>query len=221
MLNIGILVDPKEKAILTEPIKNYFKQAKVKANIEYIKNYDVLFDTFFLKENGYNVVIIKSNDKFMYIKKISIDYDKNISEMISKPLEFPLDNEKLNELFFYSSKLNCPHGIYKINNKKTIRLVPYEDIDYFHSANKKRKLFLRNGEAEEIFQSNKMIKKQLTEDYFINCARGYIVNLFNIKKIDKINKEILLESGNRIPISKNKFQHVFKTYIKSMNGIKL
>jgi len=66
-----------------------------------------------------------------------------------------------------------------------------------------------------------MIKKQLTEDYFINCARGYIVNLFNIKKINKTNNEILLKSGKKIPISKNKFQHVFKIYIKAMNGIKL
>jgi LytTr DNA-binding domain-containing protein len=221
MLNIGILSDPEEIMKIKAPIISYLKEYDVKANVEYVESYDMLFESFFPKEYKYNVVIVLENNKFMYMKRISIDYDKNISEIVSGLLEFPLDKEKLDKIIFSSDKLNCPHGFYKINNKKTIRIVPYKDIDYFYSADKKRTLFLTNGEVEEIFQSNNMIKKQLTEDYFINCARGYIVNLFNIKKIFKDNNEILLKSGKRIPISRKKFQHVFRIYIRTMSGIGL
>nr|WP_312579786.1 LytTR family transcriptional regulator DNA-binding domain-containing protein [Sedimentibacter sp.] len=218
-INIGILANPKERMRIKTPIVKYLKEVGFKFNIEYIGSHKKLVKTSFPKEYKYNVVIIFEDNKLNYMKRTSVDFDKNISEMKLGLLEFPLDNENLDEIFFSCDNLNCPHGFYKINNKKTFRLVPYENIDYFHSADKKRTLHLANGEVEEIFQSNKMVKSQLIEDYFVNCARGYIVNIFNIKKIYKDNNEILLNSGNRIPLGRKKFQHVLRTYVKVMSGI--
>lgn len=221
MINIGILANAEERNKIEPQIINYLEEIKVKYNIDYIKNYKLLFKKFFSRENKYNIIIILGNDELTYMKRTSMDYDKNIAETTSGILVLPLDNEKLEEIILSSNNLVCPNGVYIITNRKTTRLVPYVDIEYFCSANNKITLFLRNGETEEIFQSNKMIKKQLTEDYFVTCAKGYIVNLFSIKKINKVNEEILLKSGNIIPISRKKFQHVLKIYIKIMSGIKI
>lgn len=82
-------------------------------------------------------------------------------------------------------------------------------------------IFLKNNETEEIFQSKKTIKKELAQDYFVDCEKGYIVNIFNIKKIDKANQIITMQSGEQIPINRRKFQHVFRILIKSKCGIEL
>jgi len=136
-------------------------------------------------------------------------------------LEFPLNSENLNEMMIADNGHNCPYGIFKVNTKKTLRLIPHEDIEYFYRSNGKTLVFLKNNETEEIFQSKKVIKKELSEDYFIDCAKGYIVNLYNIMKIDKTNQIITLQSGDIIPINRKKFQYVFREYIKTMCGIKL
>ena len=66
-------------------------------------------------------------------------------------------------------------------------------------------VFLANNETEKIKASTKKIKEELSEDYFVNNSRGYLVNLFNVKKIDRVNNEIIFKSGSRIPISRKIF----------------
>lgn len=146
---------------------------------------------------------------------------KNVKQLTSGFLELPLNSENLDEMMLADNWHKCPHGIYEINSKKTFRLVLHEDIEYFYSSNGMTMIFLKNNETEEIFQSKKTIKKELAQDYFVDCEKGYIVNIFNIKKIDKANQIITMQSGEQIPINRRKFQHVFRILIKSKCGIEL
>lgn len=131
-----------------------------------------------------------------------------------------MTSEQLNEILFSNNGQDCPPDIYKINNRKTLRLIPHEDIEYFDWNKDKSLVHLTNNETEEIFQSTKEIKKELPGDYFAECARGYIVNLFNIKRIDKTNQEITLKSSKTIPLNRKLFQNLINNLIRFVYGIK-
>lgn len=221
MINIGIYADLIERNNIKASIKKYLKDTNLEANVNYIRTLDELLHDFFQLNNKYNIVMTCTEDKLMFIKINSVNYGKNVKKLTSGILEFPLSSEGIDEMMLADNGHNCPHGIYEINSKKTFRLVPHEDIEYFYRSKGKTMVFMRNNETEEIFQTKKAIKKGLAEDYFVDCAKGYIVNIFNIKKIDKTNQVITLQSGNKIPISRKKFQHTFRILIKAKCGIKL
>jgi len=221
MINIGIYADLVERNNIKTSIIKYLENANIEANINYIKTLDALFHDFFQLNNKYNIIITCAENKLKFIKINSVNYGKNVKKLTSGILEFPLSSESIDEMMLADNGHNCPHGIYEINSKKTFRLVPHEDIEYFYRSNGKTMVFMKNNETEEIFQTKKAIKKELAEDYFVDCAKGYIVNIFNIKKIDKINQIITLQSDNKIPISRKKFQYTFRMLIKAKCGIEL
>lgn len=221
MISIGIYSAPVERNNIKESITNYLNDNNIKYSISTITTTDELFHDFFQQNSKYNIIITYKENKLMYIKINSINYGKNVKQLTSGLLEFPLNNERLDEMMIADNGYNCPYGIFKVNTNKTFRLVPHEDIEYFYSSKGKTKIFLKNDETEEIKKSKKAIKKELTENYFVDCAKGYMVNLYNIKKIDKTNSIILMQSGDTIPINRKKFQHVFREYIKTMCGVKI
>jgi DNA-binding LytR/AlgR family response regulator len=60
------------------------------------------------------------------------------------------------------------------------------------------------------------IEKELDEDIFIRCHRSYIVGLRYIKKIG--NKELELDNGYLIPISRRQYVNTNKAFIKYFRG---
>ena len=224
MINIGIYANLVERNNIKTSITKYLENSKIEANINFIRTLNELFHDFFQLNSKYNIIITCEENKIKFVKINSIKYGNNnfdVKNLTLGILEFPLSIESIDEMMLADNGQNCPHGIYEINSKKTFRLVPHEDIEYFYRSKGKTMIFMKNNETEEIFQTKKAIMKELAENYFVDCAKGYIVNIFNIKKIDKINQEITLQSGNKIPINRRKFQHTFRTLIKAKFGIEL
>lgn len=65
------------------------------------------------------------------------------------------------------------------------------------------------------------IKESICNPNFAECYRGYLVNMYHIKKISKSDKIITLSSDKVIPMNKTKFQEVFLTYMYMHTGIRL
>jgi DNA-binding LytR/AlgR family response regulator len=218
MIKIGIYADSITRNRIKISIVQYLKEVNIKAEISYIKSKDEvinIFDTY----NKYNIIIIKRKNKLIYTKKFAVNYGKKHVQIISGSLENPLSNENLSELFFSNNGCGCPHGIYSISTQNTLRFVSHEDIEYFHCSRAESMVFLTNSEAEQINQTTQKIKMELSEDYFVECARGYVVNLFNVKKIDKFNKFLILKSGKEIPLSKKNYQETINKLFKAIFGI--
>jgi len=140
-------------------------------------------------------------------------------QILSGSLENPLGNENLSELFFTNNECGCPHGIYSISTQNTLRFVYHEDIEYFHCSRAESMVFLTNNKTEQINQTTQKIKMELSEDYFVECARGYIVNLFNVRKIDKFNQLLILKSRSEIPLSKKNYHETINKFFKAIFGI--
>jgi len=85
--------------------------------------------------------------------------------------------------------------------------------------NGKTVIFLKDNEKEEINESIKIFIIKLSKIYFANCIKGYIINLYNVKKIDRVNHQLVMKSGNKISISRYKFSDIIRLFIMVMFGI--
>ena len=155
--------------------------------------------------------------------KTYYNFDKNYMHMVSGILELPLNIDSIDKKLFNNieSTYCCPYGIYNINNRTVFRKILHEDIEYIQRLNDKSVIFLRNGETEEINKSINKIKTELNEKYFIKCCKGYIVNIFNIEKVNKNTNTIELKSGIKIPLTRKNFQEFLKSYIFSVEGFSI
>jgi len=218
MIKIGIYAESIDRKKIKKSITQYLNNTNVEAEINYTRTKDEVL-SISNPDGNYNIMIICEGNKIKYIKKNSVNYGKKVVQLTSGVFEGALNNEILDEIILSTIGYGCPQGIYKINSKKMFRLIPHEDIEYFHCSKEESIVFLANNETEKIKASTKKIKEELSEDYFVNSSRGYLVNLFNVKKIDRVNNEIIFKSGSRIPISRKNFQNTIRTLIKTIYGI--
>lgn len=218
MLKIGICATPTERKKIKLSLSQYFKKANVDATINYIDNRNNIFNTLYFGYD-YSLIIISDSKGLSYIKKISSDYDKKNMKLIYGFLEEPFDSDDCDEIILRSVGHLCPHGVFRVNNSKSFRLVLHENIEYFHWDGNKTILHLLNNETEEISLTIKKIYESLSEPYFVECFKGCIVNLFNIKKIDKVTKELVMKSGTRIPFSRKKYNVIVRSLIQAVYGL--
>ncbi len=69
------------------------------------------------------------------------------------------------------------------------RKIPYKEIDYIQSDNKKTIMYLTNGDREIISKNIGKINDEINRKYFVKCCMGVIVNIRNIHKIHRSEKK--------------------------------
>lgn len=70
-----------------------------------------------------------------------------------------------------------------------------------------------------IGKSTAKIAKELNKSHFIKCSQGYIINLFNIDKIDTSRKVVRMKSGAEVPISRKGQREFLKAIFITTTGI--
>lgn len=94
-----------------------------------------------------------------------------------------------------------------IDNRDGRQLVPYEQILFFESRDKK--IFACTDGMEYSFYDTLDNLEQNLADGFIRCHRSFIVARSRIKKILLSQNTILLDNGCQIPLSRS-YKSVFK-----------
>jgi DNA-binding LytR/AlgR family response regulator len=106
-----------------------------------------------------------------------------------------------------------------IRNRDEIERIPYEQIDCFESSN--RKVYLHTSADTKIYEFNAKIDdvmKSITAPNFIRCHQSFLVNLANVRRIDKTARQFIMFSGKTADISKRSLTEVsdyFEKYAKS------
>ena len=79
-----------------------------------------------------------------------------------------------------------------------------EEISYIKSEDVYA--YVHNGTKKYfISQSLKSIEALLLPHQFIRCHRGFVINIFKVKKIiKKQNCKLIMENGAEIPVSRSK-----------------
>lgn len=220
MIKIGIFCnDGAQKKEIKNILKQYFDDLQIVSQITILRTKMVVLKDIAAGYIDYNIIMICEEDRLTYFKKNIMNYFKNYGNMTVGWVSMPLNTDKLQEIIFNEDYHGCPRGVYKLDTNKTIRAIPYSDINFFRWNGDKTIIYLKDYETEEIKKSIKKLKEELPENYFAECIKGYIINLYSVKKIDKINHEFVMYSGHRIPISDRKYGALVRLYIEVMFGI--
>lgn len=94
-----------------------------------------------------------------------------------------------------------------IDNRDGRQLIPYEQIVFFESRDKK--IFVSTNSMEYSFYDTLDNLEQKLSNEFIRCHRSFIVARSRIKKILLSQNTILLDNDWRIPLSRS-YKNVFK-----------
>lgn len=220
MIKIGIYCSNRvQKKEIKNTIKQYFDALQIESEIISLRTKIAALKDMTVGYIDYNIVILCEEDRLIYLKKNIVNHFKGYSNITVGWLAMPINMDKIEKIIFNEDYHNCPRGIYKLITNKTIRAIPYGDISFFRWNGEKTIIHLKDYETEELKQSIKKIKEDLPENYFAECIKGYIINLYSVKKIDKTNHEFVMHSGHRIPISDRKYSAMVRLYIEVMFGI--
>lgn len=147
-----------------------------------IRKYD--YDSIIILETGYKELISEAQKLRLaildYVCK-SINYDKNIKELLELSLEI------------FDLKKSVKFQIEKIDYN-----IKYKDVLFIETDSVERKCILTTTNKEyEIRKPLYFFEKQLNKDFF-KVSRGCIVNMKNIKKCDHENNIIIFYDGKRL-----------------------
>lgn len=153
-------------------------------------------------------------------KEFAIDaFEVNAYHYLLKPLDKKKVFECLDNII--NNLISSTPNVFQIKtNDKNIVTIDVKEISFIESLNRRISIHLRN---EEVILSTSLRAKFLDSipfDYensgFINCHASYIVNMNDVKGIT--DKAFTMKNGEIIPISKNLFSYVKKTYIQYLVG---
>ena len=141
-------------------------------------------------------------------------YSVKASQYLLKPLDAGKLYRCLNEL---SEEIQQSAKRILIKDRHAVHRIPLQEIEFIESDNKCIHFSLANGTvltaAEPLYLYENRL---LLSDGFFKCSRSYIVNLYRINSFTA--KEIRMQSGCRIPISRS-FQKEFETaYFTALFG---
>lgn len=100
-------------------------------------------------------------------------------------------------------------GNFVIDNRGGRQLIPYEQILFFESRDKK--IFLNTGGEEYAFYDTLDRIEESLNDSFIRCHRSFIVSKSYIKKIILSQNTVILKNGYQIPLSRT-----YKSVLKEL-----
>ena len=191
------------------------------------EEYRVFFLDIVMQKNGIDVAKeIRNHCKDAIIvfttssKEFAIDaFEVNAYHYLLKPLEkkkvFECIDNIINNLL-----ASTPNVIQIKTNDKNIVTIDVKDISYIESLNRRIALHLKNDEVVISTSLRAKFLESIPFDYencgFINCHASYIVNMNDVKGIT--DKAFIMKNGQSLPISKNLFSYVKKTYIQYLVG---
>ena len=164
---------------------------------------------------------IRKNDKCVKIifltssPEFALDsYSVKANGYLLKPIDKKLFLALLDEICEEISAM--PKYIY-IKNLHYVHKIQINCINYIEAQGKHVKISLANGDELSSDQPFYYFKTTLlTEDGFFSCHRSYIVNISHIYTYT--SKEIILNSGARIPISRNCHKEFETVYFETAFG---
>ena len=102
-----------------------------------------------------------------------------------------------------------PKDGFLIENRETRRLIPYSQIIFFESRNKK--VYINTGCEEYAFYDTLDNIESRIGDGFVRCHRSYIIAKSRIKKVMLSQNTVLLDDDYSIPLSRS-----YKSVLKEL-----
>ena len=95
------------------------------------------------------------------------------------------------------------------DTRQRLYLIPIEDILYFQSDLKYVNIICKEAENISVYKKLDEVEAALS-DVFLRIHKSYIVNKTFIRKIDKVNHNVILRNGEELPVSNVRYAKVLE-----------
>ncbi len=182
------------------------------------KSFDLIFLDIYMEDELGIDIARKLRNKINYKGKIvfltsttyfAVDsYEVDATGYLIKPLK----PEKLNIVM---DKITQSYnvGVYKIQQRRKVVMVKFDDIIYIESSNSKCILH-SNSENYHIYKRLTDIEQELNDKRFLRCHQSYLVNMDYIKNADK---QFELLNGEFVCIRQRSLKTIKQEFIDYVN----
>lgn len=150
--------------------------------------------------------LLKPIDPLLLEKAIAKAYDKFDKENFKKQMTV-LQN-------FYQNQSQIKNDKIVLKDSESVYFVKISTILYCQSDGPYTTFFLENNDKIIISKTIKEYEELLIPYGFIRTHQSYIVNKNFVKKFEKSTDQIILENGQKIPVSQRK-KELLLTYLNS------
>lgn len=144
----------------------------------------------------------------MYDPKMCMYSSVHCYQFIEKPFDFEKVKQTIQEAIRYETVQEKDRSL-MFRTEGMLEMIAVSEIVYVESVNHRLEIVTTSGRIEIPYKTCNSLLKELDSDNFVLCKRGVIVNLEFVKKVDTVNRYILLEddfgSLEIGPILKNDF----------------
>lgn len=237
-MNIAVCDDNlSDREIIRQQLDSYFSDKFIDYNIDSYENgdnliysvedgerYDIIFlDMYMDKRNGIEVakklrnMNYRGNIIFLTVtEEFAVQsYDVEASGYLVKPHDINKISAVLDRLLRNYENVKT----YQIKKRNVIIKVPYSDIEYIESNNSKCILRHTDGTKYTIYKKLNDIEEELNNKTFLRCHQSYLVNM---NKIDSVDTDFTMKSGDVVPIRTRNFNEIrneYFDYIKNRGNV--
>ncbi|MGB0837258.1 MAG: LytR/AlgR family response regulator transcription factor [Flavobacteriaceae bacterium] len=116
-------------------------------------------------------------------------------------------NDKLNRLL---QEVHSPPRRFKVHSVDGIEFVDYDDILYFSADGSYSKVHLKGGPIKSLTKNLKALEIEVPPNLFFRIHKSYLVNLKEVKKYIKSDKNIELSNGDLLGVAHRKEDEFIK-----------
>lgn len=135
-------------------------------------------------------------------------YDVRATDYLLKPFS---QQDVDNALDYYMEKYAGSLRSLRVRTAWEEVEIRFRDIRYIEIRN--HQAIVHTGQQElTVWRSLDELEEELRDKRFLRCHRSYLVNLEHVKALEK--RDFLMDSGDLVPISRQKIQAVQRKYQK-------
>lgn len=232
MIRIAIVEDnPTDAGKLQEYINQFCTEFQVHAKVEvfwngddFVKNYTKIWNLIFLDiempgiDGMETAQRIRKQDEDTFLVFVTNmaqyaihGYEVDAFDFVVKPVQYAPFSMKMQKLL---NMMKMRQKKYlTVNQANGVSRVFLQEIIYVEVTNHKLNFHTEQGDIEGR-GSLGQLEKDMEGSTFARCNSGYIVNLKNIRSIEK--DTVIMSNGDRLPLSrarKKEFLHQFALYL--------
>jgi two-component system LytT family response regulator len=133
-----------------------------------------------------------------------------VEKAISKIRSGEGNKEEANRLLSKKPESSSPVSRIVVRKANSISIIPVEQVRYVEAQDDYVMIYHKDGKALKQ-QTMKFYENNLPKESFFRIHRSYIVRIEEIKKIEPYSKDnyvALLQSGDKLPVSRAGYKHL-------------
>jgi two-component system LytT family response regulator len=133
-----------------------------------------------------------------------------VKKAINKIRSENVNNEPASQLLALKPEPSSPVNRFVVRKGNSINLIPVEEIRYLEAQDDYVMIYHSAGKALKQ-QTMKACEDNLSKTDFVRIHRSYIVKVGEIKRIEPYGKDnyiAILNSGEKLPVSRSGFRHL-------------